>query len=219
VNSPFSSTRFTLYLASASPRRAQLLQTAGIPFQRVSSAFEEPLPSPDDHAHPARFVEELSRGKALGCDVQNLPRPSIVLTADTIVWHDGQILVKPESEDEAVRMLSRLRGKSHQVFTGVCLRVPDNRVLDENEKFIVAHDVTTVHFRDVSDAWIRRYVASGEPMDKAGSYAAQERGATLIERIEGDFTNVVGLPLALLARLLETVGAPAESWWSVDGGM
>jgi septum formation protein len=212
VTSPLSSTQWTLYLASASPRRSQLLQTAGIPFGRISSSFEEPLPSTNNHAHPAQFVEELARGKALGCEVEALPRPAIILTADTIVWHDGHILVKPESEREAREMLSRLRGQSHQVFTGVCLRV-----LTEREEFLLAHDVTDVHFRHVTDEWIRHYVASGEPMDKAGSYAAQERGATLIDRIEGDFTNVVGLPLALLARLLETVGAPVESWWEQSG--
>jgi septum formation protein len=103
-------------------------------------------------------------------------------------------------------MLMRLRGKSHQVFTGVCLR--------RGDEFHVAHETTTVHFAPVSESWIHAYAHSGEPLDKAGAYAAQGKGAFLVSGIHGDFWNVVGLPLAMVGRLLETVAAPIEDWWA-----
>ena len=102
-------------------------------------------------------------------------------------------------------MLMRLRGRSHQVFTGICVR--------QANAYSINHEVTTVHFNNVSDNWIARYVMTDEPMDKAGAYAAQGKGALLVSRIEGDFWNVVGLPLATLGRMLEALGAPVESWW------
>lgn len=129
----------------------------------------------------------------------------IVLAADTTVWHDGRILNKPVDAADARRMLTTLRGREHQVFTGLCLRLGD--------EYLVEHEVTTVKFGHMSDEWITRYVESGEPLDKAGAYGAQERGALMIERIEGDYFNVVGLPLACLGRMLETIGAPVEAWW------
>ena len=129
----------------------------------------------------------------------------LILAADTIVWHDGEILGKPRDEDDARAMLKRLRGQSHTVFTGVCLR--------QGDEFHVAHETTSVHFGLVSGEWIEAYVRSGEPMDKAGSYAAQGKGAALVQGINGDFWNVVGLPVAALGRLLETVAAPIEVWW------
>ena len=205
-----------LLLASASPRRAQILQTLGIPFRIVSSAFQETPPRREDHADPVRFVESLAYQKARGCGDRNAL--SLVLTADTIVWHDGQILGKPHDEDDAVQMLQRLRGSEHRVFTGVCLRWTNTRDdVNTNQsgefEYSIAHEITTVRFRDVSDAWIRAYVATGEPMDKAGSYGAQGKGAVIVERIEGDFWNVVGLPLKPLRELLEKAGAPIESFW------
>jgi septum formation protein len=202
---------FVLYLASASPRRAQLLETLSIPFTRIVSSFEEPKPNAADHAQPARYVEHLAREKAAACDarVLDLQQSALILSADTIVWHNGIVLGKPDDEAEAREMLKRLRGQAHQVFTGICLR---QRSANSDE-YSVAHAVTTVHFNNLSDQWIKRYVATGEPMDKAGSYAAQGKGSLLVERIEGDFWNVVGLPLATLGRMLDTLGAPVESWW------
>lgn len=196
---------FALLLASASPRRAQLLETLGIPFKRIASPFEEPQAAAEDHAHPAHFVEHLAREKAAAVKLDADNAHSLVLSADTIVWHDGQILGKPTDEADARDMLLRLRGQLHQVFTGICLR--------HKNEYSVNHEVTTVHFNNVSDDWIARYVATGEPMDKAGAYAAQGRGALLVSRIEGDFWNVVGLPLATLGRMLEAADAPVESWW------
>lgn len=200
-----------LFLASASPRRAQLLQTLGVPFTLAAVAFDEPPPNADDHAAPALYVERLAHAKAAHCDVEapvSNPTDALILAADTIVWHDGQVLGKPRDEEHAREVLRCLRGQRHQVFTGICLR--------RGAEYHVAHQATTVQFTHVSDDWITRYVATGEPMDKAGAYAAQGRGALLIERIEGDFWNVVGLPLATLGRLLETVGAPIEMWWGME---
>lgn len=137
----------------------------------------------------------------------------MLLTADTIVWHRGRILNKPADAADACAMLRMLRGHRHEVFSGICVRCgPDGR------EYHVEHDTTTVRFCDVSDHWIDSYVATGEPMDKAGSYAAQGLSAVIIEGIEGDFSNVVGLPLGRLGRLLARVGAPVELWWSGDSG-
>lgn len=196
-----------LLLASASPRRADILRAAGIAFEIVSSSFEEPAAAADEHPRPAEFVMRLARAKAAHAawdESTHGPTP-LVLAADTIVWHDGHILGKPCDEADARDMLLRLRGRSHQVFTGICLR--------RGEEYHVAHETTTVHFSPVSDAWVEAYASSGEPLDKAGAYAAQGRGAFLVSGISGDFWNVVGLPVATLGRLLETVGAPPEQWW------
>ena len=206
-HSPQHTTATPILLASASPRRAHILQTLGIPFRVVGSAFRETPPRDDDHANPSRYVEYLAREKARGCGDKNAQ--SLVLTADTIVWHNGQILGKPIDEDDAIQMLQRLRGHEHKVLTGVCLRWENNGQIE----YSIAHETTVVRFREVNDNWIRAYVRTGEPMDKAGSYGAQGKGALLVERIEGDFWNVVGLPLKPLRELLEMANAPIESFW------
>ena len=126
------------------------------------------------------------------------------------MWHNGTILNKPNDENEAVQMLKTLRGEWHQVFTGICLK---ELLEDGSATELVEHEMTKVLFTDVSDQWIHQYAATGEPLDKAGAYAAQGRGAAIVQRIEGDFWNVVGLPLARLARMLSDIGAPLESWW------
>ncbi len=202
-----TSTPPQLLLASASPRRAQILHTLGIPFRIVGSAFRETAPRDEDHAFPSRYVEHLAREKARGCGDKN-PQ-SLVLTADTIVWHNGQILEKPLDEEDAVSMLQRLRNSEHRVLTGVCLRHEKNGAIE----YSISHETTLVRFRDASDSWIRAYVATSEPLDKAGSYGAQGKGALLVEHIEGDFWNVVGLPLKPLRELLEAANAPIESFW------
>jgi septum formation protein len=200
-----------LVLASASPRRAFLLETLGVPFVTAPVTEAEPLPEAADQAHPQQFVERLARHKAALCTVsQDLQKPLAVLAADTVVWHQGRILNKPRDADEAVCMLRKLRGDWHQVFTGVCLKV---LLEDAPPVELVEHETTKVLFAEVSDQWIEQYVATGESLDKAGAYAAQGRGAALVQRIEGDYWNVVGLPLARLARMLEAIGAPLESWW------
>jgi septum formation protein len=200
-----------LVLASASPRRSQLLKTLGVRFVVLPCVADEPQPTREEAALPARFVEKTARFKAAHCNLQECGReysPCAILAADTIVWHDGEILGKPQSENQAREMLHRLRGKSHTVFTGVCLRV--------GEKYSVGHEATLVQFGHVSDEWIETYVATGEPLDKAGAYAAQGKGAVLVERIAGDFWNVVGLPLNRVSRMLAQNGMPVEKWWGSD---
>lgn len=199
-----------LILASASPRRSDLLTTLGVPFIVRPAQVEEPRPQPGDEAQPGAFVERLARYKAGHCDVEAVDEGNgaekVVLAADTIVWLDGAILNKPEDANEAGMMLRRLRGKTHTVFTGVCLRV--------NERYYVEHEATRVSFGHVSDEWIDAYVATGESLDKAGAYAVQGRGALLVARIDGDFWNVVGLPLWRLGQMLMQIGRPVESWWN-----
>ena len=199
-----------LILASASPRRADLLRTLGLPFIVAASDIPEPRPTSADESQPANFVEKLARFKAENCDAQAVAQNSpearlVVLAADTIVWHEGGILNKPQDNEEARTMLRRLRGKTHTVYTGVCLRLGDH--------YCVGHEATLVQFGQVSDYWIDAYVETGEPMDKAGAYAAQGKGAVLVERIAGDFWNVVGLPLWKLSRMFEQIGMPLEDWW------
>lgn len=200
-----------LWLASASPRRAQLLQTIGVPFQLLPNSAPEPEPTTDDHLYPQHYVEILARSKAAACEFPAFDGAhfDIVLSADTVVWHDGQILNKPRDAAEARQMLGKLVGQKHQVLTGVCLRWREN----DEAQFLVAHEKTTVQFAPRDAAWIARYVQSGEPMDKAGAYAAQGLGALLIERIEGDFWNVVGLPLYRTSQMLRQIGMDVENWW------
>lgn len=199
-----------LLLASSSPRRAQILQTLGVRFRVVKSTFEEPSPTIEDHAQPAQFVEQLALEKARAAQIGDLEKERApVLAADTIVWHDGEILGKPRDADDAIAMLCRLRGQTHTVLTGVCLRWTNGA----NIEYSMSHETTRVVFNDVSDAWIAAYVATGEPLDKAGSYGAQDKGALLVKRIDGDFWNVVGLPLAPLTKLLNMANAPIEKYW------
>ena len=211
---------YSLVLASSSPRRAQLLQSAGIPFTLAPSPFEEPLPTASQEENPAQFVEQLARCKATACDMEelpNLPAMPLILSADTIVWHRGQILGKPRDEAEACAMLGRLCGEAHQVFTGVCLRRSNNSRSGNSDDLLTAHEVTRVSFYERDEQWIRRYVQTGEPMDKAGAYAAQGQGSFLLARIEGDFSNVVGLPLGLLGRMLDEWDINYQNWWDDQG--
>ncbi len=203
-----------LWLASASPRRAQLLQTIGVPFQLLANHADEPEPNAQDHAHPQNYVEALAHSKAASCEFPPADNThfDIVLSADTVVWHDGQILNKPRDEAQARQMLGKLVGQRHQVLTGVCLRWRENN----EARFLISHERTTVQFAHRDAAWVARYVASGEPMDKAGAYAAQGLGALLIERIDGDFWNVVGLPLYRTGQMLRQLGVALENWWPND---
>jgi septum formation protein len=201
-----------LVLASASPRRSEILRALGVSFVLAPSDVEEPRPEAGDESTPALWVEKLARFKAECCEWQSESTPAVILAADTIVWHKGRILNKPRDAGEAVTMLSTLRGQTHTVFTGVCLRLQNGG----QPEYSALHEATNVTFGDVSDEWIEKYVATGEPMDKAGSYAAQGKGALLISRIEGDFWNVVGLPLFRVSKMLQSVGVPVEKFWSSD---
>lgn len=185
-----------LILASASPRRAEILHDAGFSFHVVSSAVDEtPFPeeSPEDMVQRlADAKAELVAARAVG--------PGIVIAADTAVTLDGQIFGKPRSSDDARRMLEKLSGRTHAVLTGVTLiRLPDA----ERRSFV---ESTLVHFAQLSAEDITRYLASGEPHDKAGAYAIQGLGGRFIPRIEGDYFNVVGLPLARVTQALAELG-------------
>jgi septum formation protein len=188
-----------LILASASPRRRELLALLGLPFEVQPSSFEEP--SPETHPNPAAFAISLALGKAEEVAARNPGR--LVIGADTLVVLGTQLLAKPSDPEDAARMIRALSGHTHQVITGVALvRRGDAEV---ERSFHAATDVT---FRRLEEREIRTYVATGEPMDKAGAYGIQGHGALLIEGIGGDYPNVVGLPVAPLALALRELGYP-----------
>lgn len=181
----------TLTLASSSPRRRQLLQMLGIPVQVVPPNISEvrrPVETPVD------YVERLAREKALGVPGR------LVLGADTTVVVRDEVLEKPVDAADALRMLKKLQGRTHQVVTSVAL------VADETVR--QATDVTNVIFRRLDESFLEAYVATGEPMDKAGAYGIQGYGAALVERVDGDFFSVMGLPIRLVLDLLEQAGRP-----------
>jgi len=185
-----------LILASASPRRAEILHNAGFAFTVLSSAVDE-TPFPDESAgdHVARLAAakaELVAARAVG--------PAIVIAADTVVALDNHILGKPHSEGHARQTLESLSGRTHTVLTGVTLiRLPDA----ERIEFV---ESTLVHFAQLSEEEITRYLATAEPHDKAGGYAIQGRAGRYIPRIEGCYFNVVGLPLARVQQALTDLG-------------
>ncbi|MDF2961922.1 MAG: septum formation protein Maf [Paenibacillus sp.] len=189
-----------LVLASSSPRRQELIRTLQLPYEiRVSDVNEDTEPG----LTPAEIVEQLSGRKAAAvCEMfkSELPKESIVIGSDTIVVLDGQVLGKPKDSRDAFNMLSALQGRAHQVFSGIaCLDLTTGRQL-------IDHQVTAVYMKPLTDKQIERYISTGEPMDKAGAYAIQGIGATIVERIEGDYFNVVGLPMSLLSDLLKRLG-------------
>ena len=182
-----------LVLASRSPRRRQLLEMLGIPV-RVEVADVQEIPLPRET--PLAYAQRLARDKALAVT------GAFVLGADTIVVVDGEILEKPNDETAAVAMLQRLAGRRHEVITAVAL-------LAEG-KLYEAHDVTGVWFAAADEVTLRAYVAVVESMDKAGAYSVQGCGAVLVERIEGDFFGVMGLPLRRVLELLARAGYPYQ---------
>ena len=181
-----------LVLASASPRRARILAELGVPFRVVVSHEDESLRPGEDGAEA---VERLARAKALGvARGESLP----VLGADTEVLCDGHVLGKPSDEVEAVGMLRRLSGRSHEVVTGVCL-VDRGHARSGVERSVV-------RFAPMSEAEVAWYVSTGEPLDKAGAYHVDGRGALFVEAVEGSPSNVAGLPVRLLLRLAREAG-------------
>ena len=197
-----------LILASASPRRQELLRNAGITFEVYPADIPE---QPLDGEAPRDCAERLAREKALAV-LQQKPG-SIVLGADTIVVVDGEILGKPCDAADAARMLRRLSGRTHEVITGVCVAGknphPDRKVSGkdgEPDREDVRSETTLVTMTTLSEDNIHGYIATGEPMDKAGAYAIQGMASRWIPRIEGDYFNVVGLPVALVCRMLREHG-------------
>ena len=198
-----------LVLASASPRRQELLRNAGIPFTVYPTNIPE-VPHPGES--PRDCAERLAREKALAVLRQHPGK--LVLGADTIVVVDGEILGKPRDEADAVRMLRLLSGRTHQVITGVCLVAgTENREPETGNRFEDTRSETTlVTMTTLTDEDIRSYIATGEPMDKAGAYAIQGIASRWIPRIDGDYFNVVGLPVALVYRMLQEHGCGREEW-------
>jgi len=188
-----------LVLASASPRRRDLLRDLGLAFTVYAPEVDERKEVPDDPERHAAFVAERKARAAAGKFHE-----CVILAADTIVVRGSHILGKPADEDEALEMLRSLAGREHRVLTGVCVGHA------ARARFETRVVTTTVRFHAVDDDELRRYVASGEPMGKAGAYAIQGRGGLLVSGIEGDYSNVVGLPLgATLDLLEETLGLRA----------
>lgn len=187
-----------LLLASVSPQRRAILTQLGIPFETVSPRYRE---RDRPGADPIELVETHARGKALSVVANAGKRP--VLGVDTTVALEGKLFGKAADEHEAAAMLAQLGGKTHEVLSGLCLLGPEEHwVWRERRWEEVAHEITRVTFRPLSGAEIAAYLASGEWRERAGSYAIQGLGARLVERIEGDYLNVVGLPAALLVSTL-----------------
>lgn len=178
----------SLILASASPRRHELLALLGVTFRAVVPSIDE-TPLPDEL--PRLYAERLAHEKA--CAVQE---EGIIIAADTIVVLDKTILGKPANPADACRMLTELSGRTHEVITGVCVK--------RAEQTVVFSVVTHVTFRTLTQHEIKTYVASGCPMDKAGGYAIQGQAASMVRSINGSYTNVVGLPLCELHEALVT---------------
>lgn len=182
-----------IVLASASPRRQELLRQIGLTFEVIPSHVNEDVNTPME---PGELVEHLALIKA--AEVAAKVPGALVLGADTIVVVDGTVLGKPRDRADAVAMLRALSGRSHQVMTGVALIMGERR--------LVSHEETTVHFAPLTPAQMERYADSGEPMDKAGGYGIQGRASAMIRGIEGDYFNVVGLPLHRTATMLAELG-------------
>jgi septum formation protein len=189
-----------LILASASPRRRELLAACGMPFQIIPSTIDE-HPFPDEPA--AAYVQRLALAKAEAV-AQHHP-DAVVLGADTIVTIDGLLLGKPQTLDEARQMLNRLRGKMHEVLTGVAV-ISGGMAANPCGQRVSEMVASRVRMRPFTTAAIEWYIATGEPLDKAGAYAVQGLGAALVEWVEGSFTNVVGLPLTETLSLLRRFG-------------
>lgn len=180
-----------LILASASPRRRELLGLLQIPFTVRVADIDETM---DFTRPPQENVAAVSRRKALAVEAGE---DDVVIAADTIVVSDGKILGKPRSEKEAVQMLKTLSGRAHQVMTGCTLR--------RGERCETFTEITDVWFRELTEKEIERYVATGEPMDKAGSYGIQGGAALFCEKLVGDYYNVVGLPLCAVGQALRRI--------------
>jgi septum formation protein len=187
-----------LVLASASPRRRELLAQAGFAFSvRPARILEDPRANEDPIAYVTRLAREKANAVFREISSEESAPPQVVLGADTTVTVDNHILGKPADASDAARMLRLLSGRTHLVITGVAVVTPRSAE--------VAAEVTAVRFLTLCDREIEDYIATGEPMDKAGAYAIQGRAARWIPRIEGCYFNVVGLPLALVASMLESL--------------
>ncbi len=185
--------RRTFVLASASPRRSEILRAMGLRFRVVSTELDE---TPRTREKPARHVQRLAREKAVAARALRPSRTALFVGADTVVAVGSRILGKPSSAEDAASMLRRLSGRTHKVLTGIVIL--DGR----NGRIHSAVEVTEVRFRSLEEREIVGYVRTGEPMDKAGAYAIQGGAATFVDWIRGNYLNVVGFPATLFLRLL-----------------
>ncbi len=192
-----------IILASASPRRKELLEKAGISFEIITGTGEEKTNSSD----PEEMVKELSYGKAESV-AENVVEDAVIIGADTIVFYDGCILGKPKDAEDAVETLLKLQGNTHQVYTGVTVLIKEGG----NIRSLIFAECTDVTFYPVSENEIRAYVNSGEPMDKAGSYGIQGTFGVYVKGICGDYSNVVGLPVARLLYETKKQGIDLRGW-------
>jgi septum formation protein len=190
------STPPSLILASTSPRRRELLGLLGLPFEVVASAYDEAALSPLDLS-PQDYVMTLARGKAAEVAAR-CGQGKLIIGADTTVVLDGAFLNKPTDDADAARMLRLLGGRTHQVYTGLCLIYGSGVQMD--------YSVTDVTFDTLTEPVIAAYIATGEPRDKAGAYGIQGKALSFIPGVQGDYFNVVGLPLFLLCRMLPAFG-------------
>ncbi len=181
-------------LASKSPRRVEILEKIVKEFEVVQSNFDEN--TIDFKGDVEKYVKDLSINKAIEVS-KRLNEPSIVIAADTVVFQNGKVLEKPKNEEDAFSMLSSLSGNTHKVYSGICL------INTYNDTVVTDCDCTEVKFSELNPRQIRNYINSGEPMDKAGAYGIQGLGGAFVERIEGCYYNVMGLPLNKLYKALE----------------
>jgi septum formation protein len=190
-----------LVLASRSPQRKHLLEQLGMPFRVVVSDHDEGVTDGD----PAHTVQQNARGKAEEVLAREPLEPGeLVLGVDTVVVSEGEILGKAADAEEAARFVRRLAGRRHEVYSGI--------YLTSRKVALINHVVTGVTFRALTDAELNAYIACGEWQDRAGAYAIQGIGSGLVQRVDGDYSNVVGLPVSELVRLLATVGVKPFSW-------
>ena len=184
-----------IILASASPRRQELLASLGLSFEIKISDVDESM---DEQLSPAQQVEQLAERKATAVAAQL--NQGLVIGADTLVVLNQSVLGKPADRQEAMEMIKRLQGRSHEVFTGLA-------VIDAaTDKTVVTHQVTAVRFKPMTAEEIERYVDTGESYDKAGAYAVQGKASIFIDSIRGCYFNIVGLPVAKLADVLKLFG-------------
>ena len=181
-----------IILASSSPRRKEILEITGLVFEVIPSNYEENM---NNDIPPVELAKELSKGKAEKVAMKH--DNAIVIGADTFIALGNEVLGKPQNESDAIAMLQRLSGNSHSVITGLTI------IDSSSDKTISEAVETKVYFKKLSNAEIQAYVSSGEPMGKAGSYAIQGLGSIFIEKIEGDYFNVKGLPLSNLVEKLK----------------
>ena len=183
--------KIRLVLASASPRRKELLERFGLDFEIVPACAGEEAPN---GRSPDEYVEALSRAKAAEVAERLNDKAAVIVAADTVVETEGVILGKPRDAEDAAAMLRRLSGQTHRVWSGLCVRRDDT--------VCTAHECTEVHFRPLTDSEIAAYIRTGEPLDKAGAYGYQGLASLFVEKIDGDYFNVVGLPLCRLGQML-----------------